>query len=147
MLRLSRRSGRISFVTLAGVASALLIGLLFVLSGQSPAGAAGQFMSALATGNPKKLAEYSIVGDKSPADVQKAWEQTVDYARNFRFRWEITGVSQDGEKAVVKLDYTKTPDAPQAYAEHYELELHKVGGKWKVDVPQIARDMYPYLPR
>jgi hypothetical protein len=147
MHRVSRRSGRISFVLLAGICSVALIAFLFFFTGQSPRGVAGEFMTALAKGDVDKLTELSLVETRPKEEIHKEWERSIQYGRNYLFFWSITGLKQDADGATVRLDITKNPLSPSAYPEHYELQMVKTKEGWKVDVPQIARDMFPYLPQ
>lgn len=147
MLAASRRSGRISFVLLAGICSLALLGFLLLSGGKSPRGAAGEFMTALARGDVDKLTELSSIQNKDKEQIRKDWEQSLHYGKNYLFFWTIDAMSQSGDTATAKLGVTKNPLSPSAYADHYELQLKKEGSDWKVDVTQMSRDMYPYLPR
>jgi hypothetical protein len=147
MHRPSLQSGRISFVALAGVLCVGMVALLFAFSGQTPRSAASEFMSALAKGDVDKLAENSIIQNKPKEEVKKEWHETMKNARNYFFLWEITAVTQSGDTATVRLNRTEHPDNPDSYAEHFELEMVKTKDGWKVDVPQIARTMFPFLPQ
>lgn len=147
MHRASKRSGRISFVGIAVVCAAAFVGILFFLSGESPEGSASNFLSALAKGDTAKLADVSLIHKEPKDQVRKDWENTLKLSRSFTFIWQITSVHTNGDRATIKLDFTKDPGAPTSYAEHYELEMVKTSDGWKVDVPQISRGMYPFLPR
>ena len=104
-------------------------------------------MSALAKGDVDRLTALSIVQDKSPDQIGKEWKETIDNSKGFSFYWDITAVHQEQTSATVRLDIIQDLGSPAAYPKHYELQLVKVGNEWKVDVPQIARDMYPFLPQ
>ena len=146
MHRPSKRSGRISFVTLAGVLCLMLVAVLFLFSGQSPRSAAGSFMSALAKGDVNALTELSVIHDKPKEQVRKEWEETMKNARGYFFAWNIVSYVQTGDTATVRLNRIEHPEASTSYEEHYELMLVRKKDGWKVDVPQIARTMFPYLP-
>src|SRR5690348_9425278 len=125
MLRSSKRSGRISFVLLAGLCSVAMITVLFLFSGETPTTAATQFMNSLATGDAKGLAKYSVIHDLNQEQRQKAWEETLKYSRTYLFHWTIASVRDDGKTATAKLEYVKNPLGTQSYAEHFELALEK----------------------
>ncbi len=147
MVRASRQSGRISFLAIAGLLSVMLVGVLFAFNGTSPRTAAAEFMSALAKGDVDKLTDLSIVHDKGRDEIRKEWSDAIKYSRSYFFLWQIVAVSQEKDAATVRLDVTVNPISPSAYPEHKELSLQRVGSTWKVDVPLITRDMYPYLPQ
>lgn len=143
----SRWSGRVSVVLLAALCAVGFIVLLVSFTGQTPRAAAGQFMTALAKGDADGLADLSIVQTKSRDDMKKQWEDTVRHTRSYVFVWQILAVTQNGDNATVKLDVVRNATDPMSYAEHFELPLTKRDGKWKVLVPQISREMFPYLPQ
>jgi hypothetical protein len=142
----SKRSGRISFVAVAAVFAVGLLILLFFSAGASPRTAAVEFMSALAQGDPDKLTDLTLIQDRTKEDIHKQWQDALKYGKHYRFYWEIGAIKTDGDTATARIDVTKTPTA-DSYADKYELILKKVNGAWKVDVAQIARDMFPYLPQ
>src|SRR5690349_21210580 len=109
MLRASRRSGRISFVTIGGICSIAFVVLLFVFTGQSPRGAASEFMSDLALGDVKGLTNLSVVHNDSKEEIERKWKLAMDYGRNYIFTWSITAVNQEGDTATVKLERIENP--------------------------------------
>jgi len=148
MRRASRQSGRISIVAIAGIVSVLLVATLIFFNGESPRTAAADFMSALAKGDVDALTALSVVHKKSPDEVRKEWADAIKYGRTYIFFWQITGVSEEkSDSATVSIDLTADPFNPASYAEHKELTMVKVNGAWKVDVPEITRDMFPYMPQ
>lgn len=143
-----RRSGRISFLLLAGIASLALVALLFAFSGRSATAAASDFMSALAVRDASKLAEYSVIAKLDRAGREKAWTETLRHTKYFRFAWRVNTTRQDPDgAAIVVIDFVRHPDAPGATPELLQLPMTKQDGDWKVDVTQISREFYPYLPR
>ncbi len=133
---------------LAGIVSIALVGVLFLFSGQSPRSTAADFMSALAKGDVDKLTELSSVNGKPKDEVRKEWDESIRYGRTYLFGWDITGFQQNKDgTAIVRIDVTENPGSPMSYPAHKELQLVKVDGNWKVDVPQISRDAFPYLPQ
>ncbi len=148
MTRSTRRSGRTSFVLIAGAAALGLVLLLFFYVGDSPAGAASHFMTALAKADAGELAKYAVHGSKTEPEMKKEWEDTLKYSKYLLLQWKVTDSQTQGEnQATVRLDYAKSSSVSETNTEHYELQLQKVNGKWKVDVSQIPRDMYPFLPQ
>lgn len=125
-----------------------LVALLFAFSGRSATAAATDFMSALASRDAAKLAEYSVIAKLDQAGREKAWADTLKHTKYFRFAWRINTTKQDPDgAAIVVIDFVRHPDAPGASPEHLQLPMTKQGGDWKVDVTQISREFYPYLPR
>jgi hypothetical protein len=127
----------------------VVIGTVMVFAaGEGPSAVASRFMQALASGDAKTLTELSHMGDEPAQETQKRWEKTLDYSQHYLFAWRIVDDrEQSDEAAVVKLKVVRNAKEERAYEEDYELPLTKVGGKWKVDVRQIPREMYPALPR
>lgn len=143
----SKRSGRVSFILLAAICSLAFIGLLFAFSGDTPGAAASEFLTGLATADTKTLAKRSVIRDLNEEQREKAWQETLKYSRSFTFYWKLGPIHEDSEQAMVKLEFTKNAGSPNSYAEHFELYLVKRPDGWKVDVTQLSREMYPYLPR
>jgi hypothetical protein len=147
MHRPTKRSGRISFVALGGIVSLALVALLLFSTGQSPRSAAAMFMTALAQGDVDKLTDLSVINNKPKDVIHKEWEETVKYSRGYFFHWAIKSMSQSGDTATVRVDRIEHLESPGSYEEKFELQLVKTKDGWKVDVPQIARPMFPYLPQ
>ncbi len=143
----SRQSGRISFVLVAGLCSLALVLAIILYRDRSPRTIAAEFLSALSSADVDKLAKVSRIHELPEAEVKKAWQDTLNYARTFTFYWELKAVSQHEKTAYVKVDFTKDPRSELSYPEHKELVLVETPEGWKVDVPQIPRDMFPYLPK
>jgi hypothetical protein len=134
-------------VTIGGICSIAFVVMLFVFTGQSPRGAAAEFMSALAQGDIKKLTDLSVVHNDGKDEISRKWTLAMNYGRNYIFTWNITAVTQEGDAATVRLERIENPLSPSAAPEKFELLLVKANGGWKVDVPQINRSMFPYLPQ
>ena len=148
MHRTSTRSGRISFVVLAGILSIAMVAALFLFNGQSPKTTAAEFMSALAKGDADKLADLSYIQGKSREQIKKEWQDTIKWSKAYLFRWDISTVTQRGDdSAAVRVEIWSNPLSPQSYSEPKPLTLIKENGAWKVDVTQITRDAFPYLPQ
>jgi hypothetical protein len=142
----SKRSGRISFVSIAAVFAVALLAFLFFSAGASPRTAAIDFMSSLAKGDVEKLTDLSLIQDRNKDQIHAQWQEAMKYGKNYRFVWQIGAIKTDGDTATARIDVTKSP-SPEAATDKYELILKKVDGAWKVDVAQITRDMFPYLPQ
>jgi len=126
----------------------LLVVFLIFFNGESARSAAAEFMSALSKGDVNTLTELSTVHKKSPDEIRQEWREAMTYGRSYLFYWEITGVTNEkSDSATVRIDLTANPLSPASYPEHKELSMVKVDGKWKVDVPEITRDMFPYMPQ
>ena len=141
------RSGRINLVWLAVIFIVVSTSLVFLVGGETPATSAGRFLHALGTDDRNTLTELSYMGDQSPADTRKEWDQTMATTRHFLFAWRIESDSENGNNGIVKIGFVKDPTFKGAFEEEYEIPMVKVGGKWKVDVRGISREMYPALPR
>ena len=132
---------------LAAVLSAALVLVLFLFNTQSPSSAAAEFMSALAKQDIDQLTELSTLHDESPDQIREAWKKTFDLSKHYLFVWEITSTDVSGDSASVKLTVLRNAARQMAYQENYALVLVRTDGKWKVDVTQIPRAMFPNLPR
>ncbi|MBX3112840.1 MAG: hypothetical protein KF857_12645 [Fimbriimonadaceae bacterium] len=144
-----KRSGRASIVVVGGVVGILVILFFALTSGEAPNTVANRFMSALAKGDAKTLAEASMIGDMSTADMQKAWESTLAASKHYTFIYRVILVEQPSpEQANVKVGVERNfRPGGASYEENYQLPMRKKDGKWLVEVPSIPRDMYPWLPR
>lgn len=143
-----KRSGRVSiFVIITVVLMAAVVGL-FLLAGESPTGVGTKFLTALANGNAKTLAELSYMEGETPAEMEEAWKKTYEASKYWLFAYKVMGsTEQDANTASIRLEWVKNIANPSAYGEKFELPMVKVDGKWKVDVRAISRAMYPNLPR
>jgi len=143
-----KSSGRASIVIVVAIVIVAAIVVLFFMAGESPSGIAGRFLTALAKGDTKTVADLSFIEGKSPEQIKAEWDQTYAYSKYYRFAWEVQDAAEaDENNAAVRIQWTKKADRPGAYAEKYELPLVKKDGHWKVDVRGISREMYPALPR
>lgn len=138
---------RIHIVVILGIAG-VLISLFFIFfSGSGPQVAAVQFMSALGQGDADTLAKLTYDPDRSEAELNEQWQDSVKNAQYYRFKWRITGVSRpEDDVAIVVLAVIRNPGA-SGYDEFFEIKLQKVEGKWKVALSSLSRDMYPWLPQ
>lgn len=143
-----KKAGRALWPLVVVVLVLALGGVFFVISGASASSTADNFMEALARGNAKKLAELGYLEGMTPDQAEKAWTKTVDHGMYYRFFWHVKTSSQPTpDTATVTMDVARNADTQSSYGEDYSLNLIKMDGKWKVDVRQIPRDLYPGLPR
>ena len=144
-----KRSGRASIVVVGGVVGIIIILLVALTSGESASTVANRFMVALSKGDAATLADVSVMGDRSPEDVKKAWEETLNASQHFRFKYRVILVETpgpDSANAKIGMERNYAPNG-SSYEENYQLPLHKQNGKWKVDVSGMPRGMYLWLPR
>lgn len=143
-----KRSGRTSIVVIITVVLVAAVVGLFLMAGESPNGVGVKFLTALANGNSKTLAELSYMDGNTPEQIEEKWKQTHEISKYWLFAYKVMGTTiQDDKTATIRLDWVKNAASPSAYGEKYELPMVKVDGKWKVDVRAISREMYPALPR
>ncbi|MFI5385301.1 MAG: hypothetical protein ACHQ50_04185, partial [Fimbriimonadales bacterium] len=128
--------------------SVVLVAVLFLTGGPTPRAAAAEFMSALTKGDVDKLTELSYVQNRTKDQIHQEWAEAVKYSQSYIFFWDISSTQQTGAtSAVVHVNLTPDPSSESAYVQPKPLQLVKVDGAWKVEVAEITRDMYPYLPR
>lgn len=145
---LMKRSGRVSLVVVVAVALLVAVLALFLLAGESPRGVASRFLTALARGDTKTLAELSYLEGNTPAQIEAKWKQTHEFSKYWVFAYGIKGVrDQDPDHSTVTLGWVKNASGSSAYEEKYELPMVRKDGKWLVDVRAISREMYPSLPQ
>lgn len=143
------RHGRANWLVLAGIIGAVVVVLVFTLSGESPNSGAGQFMSALADHDVEKLVKHGHMDGETPESERAKWKYTLErVARYYRFQWEIANAQViDENNATVTLTVVRNSTDPGAYDQKFGLPLVHIDGKWLVDVRGIPRDLFPGLPR
>jgi hypothetical protein len=152
-MKSNRRSGRISILGLAVFAIVGMILASMVFAKEDPSSVGAQFMDALARHDVDKLTELSYVDQSNPGAAEETrkrlreqWTFSVKVAgQYYTFFWRITGATTTSDttgSVIVQLN----KGGPNAYDEKFELPLAKSGDKWKVDVTQISRVMFPALP-
>jgi len=143
------RHGRANWLVLAGILGAIVVVVIFTLSGESPSSGAGKFMSALADHDLEKLVKYGYMPNETPDTERKKWKYTLErVARYYRFQWDIANSQViDDKNATVSLTVVRNSTDPGAYDQKFGLPLVKVDGQWLVDVRGIPRDLFPGLPR
>ncbi|MEZ5163272.1 MAG: hypothetical protein R2688_05885 [Fimbriimonadaceae bacterium] len=138
---------RTSFVAIAGGIGAIIVLALFAFSGQTAQGQTAKFFDALARGDAKELAATSYVEGRSQEEIEQEWAKAVERAKYFRFSWFVrSSVNHGPDQATVRLGYTPNY-YPGSYDENYQVDVMKVDGQWKVHLPSLSREMYPFLPR
>jgi predicted outer membrane protein len=143
-----KRSGRVSLVLIAALAIVAAVVALFMLAGDSPSGVAGRFLSALAKGDTKTLAELSYMEGLSQSEIESKWKATHDSSKYWVFAYAIKDVKeQDANNATVNLDWVKDIAGVSPEEGKAELPMVKREGKWLVDVRAISRNLYPFLPQ
>jgi len=143
------RSGRASWVLVAGLASIALVAAIFFLGGEGPSAVANKFMKALARGDVNQLAALSTIGENSTEELKKKWEYAVNVAGpHYRFAYAIRSERQmSDDEAAVSIGVWRNYFSGIAYDEKFELPMIRKDGKWLVEVRGINREMYPGLPR
>lgn len=144
-----RRAGRVHWLVLATGVAVLVLAVLALLSAESPEGAAQKFMTALAKQDAQTLADRSYFRPaRDKGQVIEAWKKTLNRAEYFRFVWRFKGSTVlPNDRATVNMEFVRDAGTRWAYEENFSLDMVKEGGRWKVDVLGMSREMYPALPR
>jgi hypothetical protein len=143
------RAGKAHWLTVAGIASVLVVAGLFMFGKDDAGETASAFMTALAKGDVDKLTQLSYYEGTSKEVLRKRWEFTVKRAApHFMFIWRISAVTHmDEDDAVATLQVIRNAETGQGFEEKFQLPLLKANDEWKVDIRAISRNMYPGLPR
>jgi len=146
---MKRRAGRVNFLAVLGILGILIIGVFFVIGGESASSVASRFFTALARGDAKALANVSYMPGLAPAEIEKKWEYTTQVvAPHYPFRWEVVNESRaDETNAAVTIKMWKNFGDSGSYDERFGVPMVRQDGKWLVDVRGIPRKMFPGLPR
>lgn len=144
-----RQSGRVHWMVATAIALLVAIVVLIFFAGESPAMAAGRFLLALQKRDVETLTELSYVPHGDTEAIRKDWDFTVNVANpNYRFVYRVLHVKElGGDEAVATVEMKKDAFSPAAYEENFQLPLVRKQGRWKVDVYNMSRKMYPALPR
>lgn len=143
-----KRSGRVSIILVVAVAIVAAVVALFLMAGDSPSGVAGRFLTALAKGDTKTLAELSYMEGLTTEQIEAKWKETHESSKYWVFAFAIKDAKdQDANNSTVTVTWLK--DAIGTAPEEIEAELMMVkkDGQWKVDVRGMSRTMYPFLPQ
>lgn len=145
----TKRSGRISYLTI--ILGVFVLALIFIvaIAGESPSTTGAKFMSALAEGDVDKLMELSYLDGSTDDELREKWEYTTKVVGpHYIFQFNIEdSVKQSDDKAVVRMELIRNYGSSSAYPDRYELELRKIGDKWMISVASMDRAIYPGLPR
>lgn len=143
-----RQAGRVHWIVLLGIIGAVVVAVGFFATfffGSSPEVQANRFLVSLAKGDKAGLMKYGA-SDMDPAELEKAWEVTLDRGEYYRFAWKIQGSTKQSEdSAVVNILINKGMNN-QSYDEPMSIPMIKKDGEWKVAVGELSRKMYPSLP-
>ncbi|MCX7799182.1 MAG: hypothetical protein N2109_02445 [Fimbriimonadales bacterium] len=144
-----RQSGRVHWMVAVAVALLVAIVALIFFAGESPAVVTGRFLYALQLRDVDTLTELSYVPEGDAGHIRDDWDFTVNVANpNYRFTYRVLHVKElGGSDAVATVEMKKDAFSPAAYEENFQLPLVRKDGKWKVDVYNLSRKMYPALPR
>jgi hypothetical protein len=142
------QAGRAHWLTIAGLASLLVVAGLFFF-GQDRAGkVAHAFMTALGEGDVDALVQHSFYPGASSEELRDRWKFAVERAGpNYRFAWRIVGITKASEETAAAVMMVVRNPGPTSFEEKIQLPLQKEKGEWKVDVRAIDRKLYPALPR
>ena len=132
----------------AGIASILMIAVMFLNARESLTTVGARFLVALGKHDVDTLTKMTYLDNQSPEQIRKQWERCFEYSKYFRFDWHIVNGTQQGQtEGTVTFNVTAPLDDLNAYDQNRQLRLVNVNGQWKVAVREIARDFYPMLPR
>ena len=133
------------------ILGAFVLALIFIVAvaGESPSTTGAKFMSALAEGDVDKLVELSFLDGSSDEELREKWEYTTKVVGpHYIFQFNIEDSNkQSDDKAVVRMELIRNYGSNTAYPDRFELELMKIGDKWKISVASLDRAIYPGLPR
>lgn len=130
-----------------------LLGVVFIIGflvfgGESATTTGARFMTALSTGDTKTLTDLTLLNGRSPEEMKKEWDRTIDRSQHYLFRWFILSETKvDDKKANLIVYVFRNRTNPASYEEKFGLGLERVDGQWKIDVGSMDREMFPALPR
>jgi len=143
------RFGRVNIILVVGIAVVLMLGYVIFMTRESVQTVGTKFMSALAKGDVNTLTELSALDGRDKEDLRKQWDFAINKAgKHYLFRWRIMGSKEaDENSAAVRMQVIRNAMSSASYEENFQLPMVKEDGRWKVDVGNISRDMFPALPR
>ncbi len=142
-----KQSGKTHWMIPAGLGGMVVVVGLVMIGGDTPQVTAGTFMSALAKGDSKTLAELSSVKGMDVAELEKAWKTSTERSKYYSFAWKTESVLPQSKNQVgVRMKVLRL-DSMSPYEENFQVNLVKIDGKWKVLPNTLSREVYPYLPR
>ena len=120
--------------------------VMFFVAGESSTTAGSRFMAALSQRDLKTLADMTYVEGKSPEQIKAEWKSCLDANEYYRFTYNVVGADTPKEgEAMVRITLQKNVTS-SSYDENYTLKMFKKPDGWKVDVANLNRDLYPWLP-
>lgn len=142
-----KQAGKTHWMIPAGVLAMAGVVALVMFAGESPQTTAAAFMSALADGDSKQLAELTFVKGKDKTTLESEWKVATERSKFYAFAWKTGSiVTQAKDQVGVRMKVIRL-DSVSPYEENYQLNVVKVDGKWKVLPNTLSREMYPYMPR
>lgn len=144
-----KRTGRINPFVVVGVVCFIILIPLFCASRKGPEAYAAEFLTALGKGDAGRLAELSIIGDHNLAEKSAMWQESVESSKYYTFTWRITDVTTiSDDRAAVSIMMRRNMQIRMGEDEMpYKLPMTKTSDGWKVQIDQINREIYPYLPK
>ncbi|MFQ3587076.1 MAG: hypothetical protein SNJ74_02280 [Fimbriimonadaceae bacterium] len=141
------RAGKVHIIPILAAAGIILLAGLLFLARESPVSAADRFLVALAKGDVDQLMDLSYyAGDRE--ELRRQWEfATQEAGKYYRFRYKIRFAREVGDTAAVSLEFERDALSGASFPENRQIPMVRDGGRWKVDVAAITRDLYPALPR
>lgn len=130
---------------------ALIVGgaVLFVLAGKSsPEAVAEQFMRSLDTKDLDSLVKLSYF-ENPPPDLREQWDHCVNSAaRNYIYVWKFERIRfpTEGRAVISVMFVTYLSPKGEELPEPIELPLIETKDGWKVNMDEIPRKFFPYLP-
>lgn len=141
------RAGKVHIVPILAVVGVVVLAVLLFLARESPAAAADRFLVALAKGDVNRLMELSYFGGDRE-ELRRQWEfATQEAGKYYRFRYQIRFAKEVGDTAAVSLEFERDAFSGASFPENRQIPMVRQGGRWKVDVAAMTRDLYPALPR
>lgn len=142
------RAGRTHWLVLVAIAVAIGGVIVVFMPSNSAAKSANDFMRALATDDRDALTSLTYWPGADPAEIRKKWDHTMEAGKYYRFAYKVVNEKQATDTQVgVTAMVMRNVMTGSSYEEKFEIPMVLEGGKWKVDVRGINREMFPALPR
>lgn len=134
-------------LTAAGILGIIAIIAMFLMSSESAATAGSRFMRALYTSDAKTLTDMTYWPNQDRSVTEEKWKKTLGSTKYYSFTYKVMqGESSRADQANVRLLVERNTGAG-SYEENFALPMIKKDGKWLVDVTNLNRNLYPWLPR
>lgn len=140
---------RLNIGAIFGGIIVIMVAVILIFSQESPKAAGTRFMDAMARGDVKTISSLSVLGKDDQPTIEKKWDRALNFVgKHYGFTWMITAESKASEtSAAVRMQVERNIQDPSFYEEKFELPMIKVNGKWKVDVGNLDRRIFPGLPQ